>query len=168
MQALIKKKTYQICIFPSLNFPYFQMERKNSMLRPISIVWMTEFLNYDNAQSYIISFWWIYIYMYTVYKTLTRKIKMQNTGFMIIYKSEVIMILCHSTRPHIISKDEWQHQHGHGHYSGMVSVCSYGYNWRYHWDCKLMNANTSDVILFSFLPSFKKKLCSITQYSIAC
>jgi hypothetical protein len=35
------------------------------MLRPISIVWMTEFLNYDNAQSYIISFWWIYIYMYT-------------------------------------------------------------------------------------------------------
>ena len=79
MQTLIKKKTYQICIFPSLNFPYFQMERKNSMLRPISIVWMTEFLNYDNAQSYIISFWWIYIYMYTVYKTLTRKIKMQNT-----------------------------------------------------------------------------------------
>jgi hypothetical protein len=75
---------------------------------------------------------------------------------MIIYKSEVVMIRCHSTRPHIISKDEWQHQHGHGHYSGMVSVCSYGYNWRYHWDCKLMNANTSDVILFSFLPSLKK------------
>jgi hypothetical protein len=75
---------------------------------------------------------------------------------MIIYKSEVVMIRCHSTRPHIISKDEWQHQHGHGHYSGMVSVCSYGYNWRYHWDCKLMNANTSDVILFSFLLSFKK------------